>query len=80
MKEFFGIGGYTRVPEGFLSWQHLTFVTILMIIMILLAVWLGLKNRSLDIKIKNSSEDENKRTITITPHGRKYEEICEAVL
>ena len=24
--------------------------------------------------------DENKRIITLTPYGRKYEEICEAVL
>ena len=39
-----------------------------------------LPEKRLDIKIKNSQEDENKRTITITPYGRKYEEICEAVL
>jgi hypothetical protein len=45
MKEFFGWGGYTREPEGFLSWQHLTFVTSLMLIMIGLAVWLGLRNK-----------------------------------
>ena len=37
------------------------------------------KNR-LDIKIKSSSEDENKRVITIIPHGKKYEELCEVVL
>ena len=37
------------------------------------------KNR-LDIKIKSSGEDENKRIIVITPHGKKYEELCEAVL
>lgn len=37
------------------------------------------KNR-LDIRIKNSTELENKRIITITPHGKKYEELCEAVL
>ena len=39
-----------------------------------------LPDRRLDIKIKNSEGDENKRTITITPYGKKYEEICEAVL
>ena len=39
-----------------------------------------LPEKRLDIRIKNSEEDENKRTITITPYGRKYEEICEAVL
>ena len=39
-----------------------------------------LPEKRLDIKIKSSDEDENKRTITIIPHGRKYEELCEAVL
>ncbi len=39
-----------------------------------------LPDKRLDIKIKSSSEDENKRLITITPYGRKYEEICEAIL
>ena len=37
------------------------------------------KNR-LEIKIKSSDEDENKRFITIIPYGKKYEEVCEAVL
>lgn len=45
MKEFFGIGGFQREPEGFLSWQHLLFVTSLMAIMVGLAVWLGKKNK-----------------------------------
>ena len=39
-----------------------------------------LPEKRLDIKIRNSEDDENKRIITITPYGRKYEEICEAVL
>ena len=39
-----------------------------------------LPERRLDIRIKNSSEDEDKRIITITPHGKKYEDLCEAVL
>ena len=54
MKEFLGIGGYTRVPEGYFSWQHLTFVTALIIIMTVLAVWLGrrYKNRSDEEKNK----------------------------
>jgi uncharacterized membrane protein YwaF len=46
MKEFFGIGGYMREPEGYLSWQHLTFVTSLMIVMVALAIILGRKNRN----------------------------------
>lgn len=39
-----------------------------------------LPEKRLEIKFKTSSEDENKRTITITPYGSKYEELCEAVL
>lgn len=39
-----------------------------------------LPEKRLDIKIKNSEDDENKRTIIITPYGKKYEAICEAVL
>ncbi len=35
MKEFFGFGGYTRTPEGFLSWQHLLFVGLLLGTMVL---------------------------------------------
>ena len=53
MKEFFGFGGYQRTPEGFLSWQHLTFVTSLMVIMVALAWWLGKKNRNSDERTKN---------------------------
>ena len=39
-----------------------------------------LPERRLEIKIKSSAEDEDKRIITITPYGRKYEELCEAIL
>ena len=39
-----------------------------------------LPEKRLDIKIKSSGEDEDKRIITITPYGRKYEELCEAIL
>ena len=53
MKEFFGIGGYTRTPEGAFSWQHITFVTSLMLIMIALAVIFGLKNKNRDDKAKS---------------------------
>ena len=53
MKEFFGFGGYQRVPEGYFSWQHVTFVTALMAIMVTAAVFLGTKNRNADEKTKN---------------------------
>ena len=39
-----------------------------------------LPDRRLDIRIKSSEEDEDKRIITITPYGKKYEELCEAVI
>ena len=39
-----------------------------------------LPEKRLDIKIKSSEEDEDKRIITITPYGKKYEELCEAIL
>jgi len=45
MKEFFGFGGYSRPAEGFLSWQHLLFVGLLLGTMVLLAVYLGKKYR-----------------------------------
>ncbi len=38
-----------------------------------------LPEERLDIKIK-ISEDEDKRVLVITPHGRQYEDLCEAVL
>ena len=53
MKEFFGFGGYQREVEGFMSWQHLVFVTSLVVIMILMAVFLGMRNRDKDEKTKN---------------------------
>ena len=53
MREFFGIGGYQRTPEGAFSWQHLTFVTSLMIIMVALAVFFGKKNKNASDKQKN---------------------------
>lgn len=52
-SEFFGFNGYERTPEGYMSWQHLVFVSTLMAIMIALAVILGIRNRNKDEKIKN---------------------------
>ena len=53
MREFFGFGGYTREPEGFLSWQHIVFVSTLMVIMAALAVYFGLWGRRQDVARKN---------------------------
>lgn len=46
IKEYFGIGGYTRTPEGAYSWQHLTFVGLLLTTMVVLAAWLGRRNKT----------------------------------
>ena len=40
----------------------------------------SLPTSRLDIKIKSSFDDENKRVFVIIPHGKKYEDLCEAVL
>lgn len=53
MREFFGFGGYTREPEGFLSWQHLLFVGTLLVLMALAAILLGNKMKDKDLKEKN---------------------------
>ena len=50
MREFFGIDGYQRAPEGYMSWQHLLFVTLLLAVMTAVAVILGLRNRGKDMK------------------------------
>ena len=55
MKEFFGWGGYTREAEGFLSWQHLLFVTCLMAIMIASAIFFGRRNQTKDYAQKNKA-------------------------
>lgn len=53
MREFFGFGGYSRPAEGYLSWQHLLFVTCLMGVMVALAVILGRRNRNKAENVKN---------------------------
>ena len=53
IKEYFGIGGYERTPEGAYSWQHLLFVGSLLVLMVALAVCLGLRNRKRDTHTKN---------------------------
>lgn len=46
MAEFFGFPEYTREAEGYLSWQHLTFVSAMMVLMIGLAIFFGLRQRN----------------------------------
>lgn len=53
MSDFFGFGGYTRPAEGYLSWQHLLFVSSLMAVMIVLAILLGRRNRNASFEVKN---------------------------
>ena len=53
MKEFLGFGGYQREAEGYFSWQHLLFVTIVIAIMTGLAVYFGVKNKNKSPEIKN---------------------------
>ncbi len=52
-SDFWGFGGYRRAAEGYMSWQHLTFVTTLMAIMFTLAIVLGKKNRNQPMAKKN---------------------------
>ena len=59
MKEFFGFGGYQRPVEGYLSWQHIVFVTCFMIVMVAVAVILGRRNR-------NRSEAEKNKVLIWT--------------
>lgn len=59
MKEFLGVGGYSRPVEGYLSWQHLLFVSLLMVIMVILAVVIGKNN-------KNKADKEKNRVLIFT--------------
>ena len=53
LNEFFGFGGYQRDAEGYMSWQHLLFVSALVLMMIALAIFFGRKYRGRDDKHKN---------------------------
>ena len=52
-KEFFGIGGYQRPVEGWMSWQHLLFATLMTVAMVMVAIWLGVANKNKTEKQKN---------------------------
>lgn len=53
MKDFFGFGGYERPAEGFLSWQHLVFVSSFLAVIIVLAIYFGRKFRGKSYEEKN---------------------------
>lgn len=53
MREFFGFGGYQRTPEGYMSWQHLAFVTSLMVVMVASAWLLGKRTHGSCERSKN---------------------------
>lgn len=55
MREFFGFGGYQRTAEGFMSWQHLLFVSLLTLGMIIAAALLGRLNRGKSNIAKNKA-------------------------
>lgn len=49
-----GFGGYQRPAEGYLSWQHLTFATFLMVVMVASAILLGKRNKNRPMEKKNN--------------------------
>ena len=53
MLQYFGFGELTAQPAGAYSWQHLTFVTTLVLIMAALAVVIGIYYRNHPEKNKN---------------------------
>ena len=53
LGEFFGFNGYSRPAEGYMSLEHLSFVTLLNVIMIALAIILGRRYNRKDVKQKN---------------------------
>lgn len=73
MKEFFGFGGYARQPEGYLSWQHISFVSAFTVLMIALAIIFG-------IKYKNKSLDKKRRVLLYTAIIMDGAEICKIII
>lgn len=60
MAEFFGLSktsdvgyGYLRSAEGAWSWQHLTLVSSMLLLMVALAVFLGITNKNKSFEQKN---------------------------
>lgn len=53
IREFFLLEGYQRPIEGYFSWQHLTFVSALMVLMVTAAIVLGRRNKNQPLGIQN---------------------------
>lgn len=53
IKEFFGFGGYNRPVEGYMSFEHLSIVTFLMIVMVMLSIYFGRRYANKNLKEKN---------------------------
>ena len=77
MKEFFGFGGYTREPEGYMSWQHLLFVSSLMAIMITLAIIFGRKYRNEVDEKKNKVQVYKQEQYGAKEIRTKYDVLSE---
>lgn len=52
LREFFGFGGYTRPADGAYSAPHLIIIAIFVTLMVGLGLWLGIRNRKRDDKVK----------------------------
>lgn len=71
--QFMGFEADPREPEGWLSWQHLTYVTAIIAMTVLLALWLGKRNRG-------KSLQEKKKTLRIAAIVMLASEITKIII
>lgn len=71
--QFFGFEEDHRIPEGWLSWQHLTYTSILVIAVILFSVRLGMQ-------YKNRTDREKKKPLRIASIMMIVMEITKIIL
>lgn len=72
-KEFIGFGGYMRRAEGFLSWEHLLFVTVLNALMAIFAFHYGLRMRG-------RTEAEKNHVLAVTAATINMVEVTKIIL
>lgn len=72
ITDFFGIGGYKRIPEGAWSIEHIIFTSIMVSIAIFLGIFLGLK-------FKNKEKQMNK-TICVSAIAIDSVEIFKIII